>query len=257
MKDVNPLFNLTGRVALVTGGSRGIGKAISMALAVSGADVVVMSRDKQTGQAVAEEISGLGVKGEYIQGDVAVKDDIDRVVAQTIESFKKIDILVNNAAICRNVEAEKMSWEDWHDVIHVNLSSVFLMCQAVGRQMIEQRSGSIINISSISGEIVNIPQPQCSYNVSKAGVSHLTKSLAIEWAKYNVRVNAIAPGYTETDMTRPALSMEWGKIWQEMTPVHRMGQPEEMAGMAVYLASDSSSYTTGAVYNIDGAYTVL
>ncbi len=257
MKDVNPLFSLDGKVSLVTGGSRGIGRAISLYLAQSGSDVVVISRDKSAGEKIAGDIDALGVKGIYCQGDVAVKEDIDQVVKQAIDSFGKIDVLVNNAAICRNVEAEKMSWEDWYDVIHVNLSSVFLMCQAVGRQMIEQGYGSIINVSSISGEIVNIPQPQCSYNASKAGVTHLTKSLAIEWAKYGIRVNAIAPGYTETDMTRPALEMEWGKMWQELSPLHRMGQPEEIAGVAVYLASDNASYTTGSIFNIDGAYTAF
>jgi len=257
MKDVNPLFSLDGKVSLITGGSRGIGRAISLFLAQSGSDVVVMARDKSAGEKIAGDINALGVKGIHHQGDVALKEDIDRVVGQVIDSFGKIDVLVNNAAICRNVEAEKMSWEDWYDVIHVNLSSVFLMCQAVGRQMIKQGYGSIINVSSISGEIVNIPQPQCSYNASKAGVSHLTKSLAIEWVKYGVRVNAIAPGYTETDMTRPALEMEWGKKWQELSPVQRMGQPEEIAGIAVYLASDNASYTTGAIFNIDGAYTAF
>ena len=257
MREANPLFNLENKVALITGGSRGIGKAITVALARSGADVAVMSRNEKDGEEVTKDISEYGVNGIYVQGDVALKDDIERTVSKVIDSFGKIDILVNNAAICRNVEAEKMSWSDWHDVIHVNLSSVFLMCQTVGRKMIEKGHGSIINISSISGEIVNIPQPQCSYNVSKAGLSHLTKSLAVEWAKYGIRVNAIAPGYTETDMTRPALSTEWGKVWQDMTPLKRMGQPDEISGIAVYLASDNSSYTTGAVFNIDGAYTAL
>ena len=257
MREANPLFNLENKVALITGGSRGIGKAITVALARSGADVAVMSRNEKDGEEVTKDISEYGVNGIYVQGDVALKDDIERTVSKVIDSFGKIDILVNNAAICRNVEAEKMSWSDWHDVIHVNLSSVFLMCQTVGRKMIEKGHGSIINISSISGEIVNIPQPQCSYNVSKAGLSHLTKSLAVEWAKYGIRVNAIAPGYTETDMTRPALSTEWGKVWQDMTPFKRMGQPDEISGIAVYLASDNSSYTTGAVFNIDGAYTAL
>lgn len=258
MTNIMNQLSLEGKTALITGGNRGIGRKIGLAMAQAGANVTIMDLSlDEAGQKTIEDIKTLGVKSAFYAGDVTSAEDCNRVISKLVEDFSKIDILVNNAGICKNVEAEKMSWEDWYSVINVNLNGVFLMSQAAGREMIKEKSGSIINISSMSASIVNYPQPQCSYNASKAGVSHLTRSLAYEWVKYNIRVNAIAPGYIGTDLTRAQLSTEWGKIWQEATPMKRVGKPEELGGIAVYLASDASSFTTGSIMTVDGGYTTI
>jgi len=257
MKNIMDLFSLKGKTALVTGGYRGIGKAVATALAQAGADVAIMARNCEAGNKAAEEITSLGVAGKFYHGDVTKKEDCAGVVSDIVNTFGKIDILVNNAATVRNTEAKDMTWEEWNDVINVNLNGIFLLSQIAGNEMIKNKSGSIINISSISSMIVNVPQPQCSYNVSKAGVNHLTRSLAYEWAKYNVRVNAIAPGYVETELLEFGLTTEMGKTWIDMTPMKRVGKPYEIGGLAIYLASDASSYMTGSVVVIDGAYTVI
>lgn len=257
MADIMDLLSLKGKTALVTGGNRGIGKGIALALAQAGADVAIHARDESAGRKAVEEIKKAGVKCEFFKGDITVPEDVERVVDGVVGKFGKIDVLVNNAGIVRNVNAEDMTWSDWYDVINVNLNGVFLMSQAVGRVMIKNRSGSIINISSMSANIVNIPQPQSSYNASKAAVSHLTRSLAMEWAPYNVRVNAIAPGFIETELTHRGLSTDWGKVWVDMTPMKRVGQPEELGGVAVYLASEASSFTTGSIIVVDGGYSII
>ena len=258
MTNVMNQLSLEGKTALITGGNRGIGRNIGLAMAQAGANVAIMDLSlDEAGQKTIEDIKALGVKSVFYAGDVTVAENCNMVISKLVGDFSKIDILVNNAGICKNVEAENMSWDDWYNVINVNLNGVFLMSQAAGREMIMEKSGSIINISSMSASIVNYPQPQCSYNASKAGVSHLTRSLAYEWVKYNIRVNAIAPGYIGTDLTRTQLSTEWGKIWQEATPMKRVGRPEELGGIAVYLASDASSFTTGSIMTVDGGYTTI
>jgi len=257
MFNVMDAMSLKGKSALVTGGSRGIGKGIAIALAQAGADVVIMSKNPKNGEKTSAELKDMGANSAYVSGDVINPDDCQRAVDEVIKMFGKIDVLVNNAGIAVNVNAEDMSWSDWYDVMNVNLNGVFLMSQAAGREMIKRKSGSIINVSSISGFIVNYPQPQCSYNASKAAVNHLTKSLAFEWSKYNVRVNAIAPGYIRTDLVQGGLDAEIGKIWLSMTPMGRVGQPHELGGIAVYLASDTSLYTTGSIIVVDGAYSII
>lgn len=257
MSNIIDTFRLAGKVALITGGNRGIGKAISFALAEAGATIVIMARDEPTSIKTISEIQGLGNEGAFYKGDVTISDDVSKVVDQVVQKFGKIDILVNNAGIVRNVKAEEMDWSDWYDVINTNLNGVFLMSQQVGKQMIKQGKGSIINISSMSANIVNWPQPQCSYNAAKAAVSHLTKSLAMEWAVHNIRVNAIAPGYISTELTKSALTTDWGKIWIDLTPQKRVGTPEELGGLAVYLASEASSYVTGSIIVIDGGYSII
>ena len=182
---------------------------------------------------------------------------MEKAVAEVVERFGKLDIFVNNAGICRNIKAEEMTLEEWQEVIDINLTGVFIGSQVAGKRMIEQGGGSIINIASMSGSIVNVPQPQCSYNASKAGVIHLTKSLASEWAKYNIRVNAISPGYMKTGMTEKTLETDMAKDWWlRLTPMGRPGLPCELGGAVVYLASDASSFMTGADLIIDGGYTV-
>lgn len=256
MTNIMELLSLKDKVALVTGGNRGIGKGICISLAQAGANIAIMARDEKAGKETVEEIKKIGVECIFIKGDVTSSDDCTESVEEAVNKFGKLDIGVNNAGIAVNVPAEKMTWDQWHNIINVNLNGVFLMCQAQGRQMIKQGSGCIINISSISSFIINSPQPQCSYNASKAAVSHLTRSLAYEWAKYNVRVNAIAPGYIGTELLKLGLTTEWGKKWLEYTPMNRVGTPEEVGGLAVYLASDASSFATGSVMIADGGYTL-
>ena len=168
-----------------------------------------------------------------------------------------LDILLNNAGICIHSDSQDMLLSDWKKIMSVNLDGIFLMSKAAARLMMENRKGSIINISSMSGLIVNTPQNQSAYNASKAGAIHLTKSLATEWAPYNIRVNTIAPGYMVTPMTQPTFDEngEMVRRWMSMSPMNRPGQPEELGGAIVYLASDASSFTTGAVLSVDGGYT--
>ena len=253
-------FDLTGRVSIVTGAAMGLGKAMAMALAEAGSAIVIMdiNEDKATG--TIAEIKKKGVDALFIHGDVTSPDDTARVAQEVSETFQRIDVLVNNAGICIHEDAENVPYEDWLRVINVNLNGVFLMSQAVGRVMISQEHGAIINIASMSGLIVNTPQNQASYNASKAGVIMLTKSLAAEWIGYNLRVNAIAPGYMKTEMTRPIFdgeqSPEWAGRWMQMSPMKRPGEPGELGGLVVYLASEASSFMTGHTAVIDGGYTL-
>lgn len=251
-------FNLEDKTAIVTGAARGLGKAMANGLAEAGANIVIPDINYKEAKKTADEIRELGVETLALKCDVTEKNDVHNMVKKVVEEFDRIDILINNAGLCKNIAAEEMSLEDWQEVIDINLTGVFLCSQAVGKEMIDNDGGSIINISSMSAEIVNYPQPQCSYNASKAGVSQLTKSLAAEWAKYDIRVNAIAPGYMKTELTAEILEKnpERKEYWIEPTPMKRMGKPEELKGLAVYLASEASSFMTGNIMNIDGGYTI-
>ncbi len=255
---VMDLFDLSGRVAIVTGAAQGLGEAMAQALAEAGADIVIADINEPLAHSTARRIAeATGRQCIALRTDVTNEAEVEAMVKNTLDRFGKIDILVNNAGIVRHVPAEAMSRKDWDDVINVNLTAVFLCSQRVGRHMIERRKGNIINIASMSGLIVNNPQPQVSYNASKAGVIMLTRSLAAEWAKYGIRVNAIAPGYMETPMTKELLKTEMAiKYWIGMTPMQRPGQPWELGGAVVYLASDASSFMTGQVLVIDGGYTL-
>jgi len=252
-------FNLKGKCEIVTGAATGLGKAMANALADAGANIVIFDINKEKAEKTAEEIRKKNVEVMVVKADVTSYDEISSGVKKVLEKFGKIDILINDAGIVRHVKAEEMSLKDWNDVINVNLTGVFIVSQIVGKVMIEQKSGSIINISSMSGLIVNTPQCQCAYNASKAGVILLTKSLATEWAGYNVRVNTIAPGYMNTELTAMFIKDERNKPtvdrWMQFTPMGRVGEPEELGGIAVYLASDASSYVTGSVFTVDGGYT--
>ena len=246
---------LNGKKAFVTGGARGIGKSASIAMAQAGADVAIVDRDIDEAKKTARELESYGIRSIAVQTDVTNPDDVNKMIETILKAFGTIDIAFNNAGICINESAQDMSYESWKKVIDVNLTGVFLTAQAAGRVMIKNRSGSIINTASMSGHIVNYPQPQCAYNASKAGVIMLTKSLAVEWAPYNVRVNSISPGYIATEMTKKAT--QWIPGWIESTPVKRMGDPEELQGIIVYLASDAATFTTGADIVVDGAFTCL
>lgn len=248
------LFDVTGRKALVTGAGRGIGRVLALALAEAGCDVSILVRNTEDAEAVVKDIERLGRKGMAVQADVRKKGQVDRAFAETVEKLGCLDICVNNAGISIQKPAEEMPEEDWDSILDTNMKGVFLGCQAAARVMIPQRRGSIINIASLSGSAVNVPQKQAVYNTSKAGVVMLTKSLAVEWAQYGIRVNSISPGYIKTEMTLAAMTHLF-PTWESLTPMGRLGEPEELRGAVLYLASDASSYMTGHDLVIDGGYT--
>ena len=246
-------FDLTGRVALVTGAGRGIGLEITRTLARAGADVVVAEFDAAAGEAAAKE---LGERAFSVPVDVRDPDSVQTMTEAVYERVEAVDILVNNAGIARNTPAEETSDDEWLNVMQVNLNGVFWCCRAVGKKMLGRGQGTIVNIASMSGLIVNKPQPQAAYNASKAGVILLTKSLAAEWASRGVRVNSVSPGYIGTEMTKLGLTNEtWKKAWLELTPLGRVGEPADVAHAVLYLASDAAKFATGTNLVIDGGYT--
>lgn len=260
MTNILEQFKLDGKVAIVTGGAMGLGKAMATALAQAGANIVIADINEEIADNTAKEISETeNVEAIALKVDVTNPDAVNQMVEEVTKQFNKIDILVNNAGMTINAKAEEMSFEDWNKVINLNLNGIFLVAQSVGRVMIKQGYGSIINTSSMSGLIANKPQEQCSYNASKAGVIMLTKSLAMEWSKYNIKVNTIAPGYMKTELTKPFFDQggEMIEDWMGFTPMGRPGTPNELGGIVVYLASDASSFAQASVFTIDGGYTAL
>lgn len=260
MKSIVDKILIKGRVAIVTGGHSGIGRGIVEALSQAGANIVIVGRRAELGNQVVQEIKEAnGVEAIFIQADITKAEDIRKIVDEALGAFGKIDILVNNAGICHHENAETVNYENWRRVMDVNLDGLFFLSQAVGRVMIAQKSGSIINISSISDNLVMTPQTQTGYNASKSGVDMVTKCLAYEWAKYNIRVNAISPGYIKSDIW-PKIVREDGKsctdIWLEKTPAGRFGLPGEIGAMALFMASDMATYMTGEVVAIDGGYSL-
>lgn len=248
-------FSLKGKVALVTGGSRGIGEAIALGLARAGADVAVTSRKLPDLEKVAEEIKKSGRKSLAVAANVSRLEEIDNLVARVMEEFGRIDVLVNNAGTNPTVDPLLDATERaWDAVMNLNLKGLVFLSQAVARVMKEQGGGSIINISSAEGIRSGM---LVIYGISKAGVNHATKVMAKEWAKYNIRVNAIAPGVVKTRfsefMWKTPENLE---ATTSMTPLARIAEPDEMVGAAVYLASEASSYVTGQVLAIDGGYTI-
>jgi NAD(P)-dependent dehydrogenase (short-subunit alcohol dehydrogenase family) len=247
----SPLTPLDGRVAIVTGGARGIGFETAKALKENGATVVIVDINAELGAKASKEL-GIG----FFQADLTQLDQVTSLASDIQHQYGRIDIAFNNAGVCVNVPSEECSGEDWRRVIDINVNAVFYCCREFGKVMLKQGKGSIINTASMSGIISNTPQPQSAYNASKAAVIMLTKSLAGEWASRGVRVNAIAPGYIGTEMTKIGMSNEsWYKVWKEMTPMGRVGELREVAAPVVFLASDASSYFTGSVLTMDGGYT--
>lgn len=250
-------LKLDGRVAVVTGGGRNIGLACGQALAEAGATVVVTDVDQALADSGAAAIKAKGGKAEGLVIDVTSTKSVNAVAADVIKRHGKVDILVCNAGIARSdTPAELTEDEHWLNVIDINLNGVFWCCRAFGKHMLERKSGSIVNIGSMSGFIVNKPQPQSYYNASKAGVHHLTKSLAAEWGERGVRVNAVAPTYIETSLTK--FGMDDPRLyptWLEMTPMRRVGQPDEIASVVHFLASDAASLMTGSIVVADAGYT--
>lgn len=251
------MFDLTDRVAIVTGASRGIGAAIALGLARSGADVAVISRSLPSLNPIAEKIAEAGRKSLSVEADIGRPEDIDSAVQRVLEHFHRIDILVNNAGISPILKrAEEMTKGEWDEIIRVNLTGTFLFCQACGRVMIGQNRGKIINMASVGGT-VGFPR-QAAYCATKGGIIQLTKVLALDWARFNIQVNAIGPSYIETDLTE---GMRKSKAISEdllrKTPMGRFGKPEEVVGAAVFLASDASSYVTGQTIYVDGGWLAL
>jgi NAD(P)-dependent dehydrogenase (short-subunit alcohol dehydrogenase family) len=249
------IFNIKGRKALVTGAGRGIGKVLALTLAEAGCDVALFGLHRENLEPLASEINALGVRSLILTGDVSNKEEVNEAFSKTRKAFGQLDICVNNAGVSMQVPAEEMSEEDWNRIIDINMKGVFLCSQAAAITMIPQKSGSIINIGSISGRAVNVPQKQGIYNTSKAGVIMLTRSMAVEWAPYGIRVNCISPGYIKTEMTLSTMAHLF-PTWESLTPLERLGQPEELRGALLYLASDASSYMIGHDMIIDGGYTV-
>lgn len=248
------MFDLTGKVAIVTGATKGLGHGMAVALAEAGANIVVVSRTPQDCENVAKEIAGLGVQTLAQPCDVTKKSSMDELVAKTIERFGKIDILVNNAGTAVTKPALELSEDDWDKVVDTNLKSTFLLSQAVGKQMSTQNHGKIVNIASMFGLIGD--KNVLPYLASKGGVLQLTRGLALEWSKYNIQVNAVAPGYVMTPINEKELSEE--KVYKYITgktPMRRLGKAEEIAGIVVYLASDASNYATGSIFTVDGGWT--
>ncbi len=252
-------FRLNGKKAVVTGASGGIGYAVAIALAQAGADVAVhYNSNKQKADELVDIIRGYQKDSFSIQADISDYDDVNRMANEIKEKWGYVDILFNNAGIGLTVEPEKSTKEQWLKVIDTNLNGAFYCAQAFGKMMIAHGGGSIINTGSMSAEIINRPE-EVSYSASKAGLHSMTKGLAACWAKYNIRVNAIAPGYIATEMSLPEMRNrpEWvERYWTDWTPQKRVAEPEELAGLVVYLASDAASFVTGAAMIIDGGYTV-
>jgi len=250
-------MRLDGKVSFVTGGARGIGKQIAIALAEAGSHVAIVDIDIDEAQKTAREIAAAeDVETIAIKTDATKQEDVDAMMDTILKKFGKLDVAFCNAGICLNVPAEEMTLDQWNKVIDINLTGVFLTSQAAAKQMLKQGFGSIINTASMSGHIVNVPQPQCSYNASKAGVIQLTKSMAIEFAKRGVRVNSISPGYIGTELVTSAPHLKaLIDQWNAIAPMGRLGKPEELQSIAVYLAGDTSSFTTGSDFIVDGAFT--
>ncbi|MER9020068.1 SDR family NAD(P)-dependent oxidoreductase [Mesorhizobium sp. M0195] len=251
-------FDLTGRTAVVTGGGRNIGFACAQALAEAGAKVVITGRsDSDTADRGRDELARLGYEVSVVKFDVTDVNEVVSAAEHVADQFGGADILVcNSGAGLGRFPAEDLEDEAWTQTLDLNLNSVFRCCRVFGRQMLAKKKGAIINVGSISGEIVNRPQFQTDYNVAKAGVHHLTKCLAAEWAERGVRVNAVAPTYID----KPG---RWGKdddaifsTWMNSTPMHRQGQPHEIGSIVLFLASDASSLMTGAIVMADGGYTL-
>jgi NAD(P)-dependent dehydrogenase (short-subunit alcohol dehydrogenase family) len=248
----SPLTPLDGRVAVVTGGARGIGYESAKALRECGAKVVIVDINRELGPKAAADLDA-----DFLPADLTKSEQVAQLAADIVARHGQIDIAFNNAGIAVNVPSEDCTDEQWLQVININLNAVFYCCREFGKAMLKQGKGSIINTASMSGIISNVPQPQSAYNTSKAAVIMLTKSLAGEWAKRGVRVNSISPGYIGTEMTKAGMSQsDWYQHWLEFTPMGRVGEPREVASAVLFLASDASSYFTGSNLVVDGGYTV-
>ncbi|MGI8424640.1 MAG: SDR family NAD(P)-dependent oxidoreductase [Chloroflexota bacterium] len=248
------LFDLSGRVALVTGAGRGLGRVMAMALAAAGADLAVCSRTASEIESLRDEAAALGRRAEALVADVTDEAACERLVEETVARLGRLDILVNNAGMNIRKPVLELTAAEYEQVLRVNLHGYFLCARAAGRRMVAQGSGKVINISSIMGTVALANQ--AAYASSKGAIEQLTKVMALEWAAHGVQVNAIAPTYFETELTRPLFEDgERNRFITERTPMGRWGQPHELAGAVIFLASDASSYITGHTLVVDGGWT--
>lgn len=247
-------FRLDGQHAFVTGAGSGIGQGIALGLAQAGADVACFDRDRRASQATAEKIQTIGRGALGLSGDVTRPEDLDAAIVELLDSWGSLEVAVNAAGIANAAPAEEMPLEQWRQMIAVDLDGVFLSCQAEARAMLPRGKGSIINIASMSGVIVNRGLLQAHYNSAKAAVIHLTSSLAMEWAERGLRVNAISPGYTLTPMNRRPEVAEQLVGFAADTPMRRIASVDEMVGPAVFLASQAASFVTGTNLLVDGGF---
>jgi len=252
VSSMKSLFDLTNKYAIVTGAGRGLGRSMAIGLANAGA--VVAATDIIDMKSTVKEVNNFEKRSFGLKVDVSKKSDVELMVQKVLKNFPRIDILINNAGILKMSPAETFKEDDWEKVLKVNLTGQYLCAQAVGKQMITQKSGSIINIASVAGLFGSAQS--LAYGVSKAGIILMTKTLAVEWGKHNIRVNAICPGVFATDMTDEFLKNK--QVWEPMKariPLGRYATPDELVGTAVYLASDASTYMTGHSLVIDGGWT--
>jgi NAD(P)-dependent dehydrogenase (short-subunit alcohol dehydrogenase family) len=247
-------FRLDSRVALITGGTRGIGLAVAKAFGEVGARVVISGRTLQ--KSAERMLSDAGVSFDFLPCELLDEGAAERLVSETVSAAGRLDILVNNAGVAIHGDSGDFPDATWRQIMSLNVDAVFRGCRAALAPMRAQGKGAILNVGSISGIVSNIPQNQVAYNSSKAAVHMMTKSLASELAGENIRVNAVAPGYIDTDLSRGGIeNPDWFPIWRRMTPMSRVGQPEEVAAAALFLCSDAASYVTGEVLVVDGGYT--
>lgn len=252
---IREMFDLTGKVAIVTGGGKGIGLKMAEGLAEAGAHLVLCSRKVENCQKAAEELARLGAKARAFKCDVKSPGDVQAVVESAVKEFGRVDILVNNSGVNWGASPEDYPLEGWQKVMDTNMTGAFLFSQAAGRAMIRQKGGSIINIASIMGitGMESDAADAIAYSASKGALIAFTKDLAAKWAKYNIRVNAVAPGWFPTDMSNWVLEHHGKKLLAHI-PMGRWGDGDELKGAAVYLASPASAYVTGAVLAVDGGY---
>jgi NAD(P)-dependent dehydrogenase (short-subunit alcohol dehydrogenase family) len=253
-----PSMEVKGKIAVVTGAGQGLGRWMALGLTHAGADIVVSEINPQTGQDAAEEVQGMGRRALFIETDVARVDSIQAMVDRVVREWGRIDILVNNAGINVRRKAEEVTPEDFDRVAAVNLRGAYFCAQAVGRVMLRQKQGKIINIASAAGFLVRAGIPNSVYSVTKAGVIMMTKAMAAEWSGHNVNVNAIAPGYFATPLAAPRLQDPQARqSVMDSTPLKRVGEAEDIIGPVVFLASDAAAFITGACLFVDGGRTVL
>ncbi len=250
----SPWFDLTGKCALVTGGSKGLGRTIAAALACAGADVAIISRTQADLDAVAVQLRQHGRRALAVRADVTDEASIRSMVQQVIDHFGQIDILVNNAGIGDMQAVAEMDTAYWDQVMSVNLRGPMLCCKHVGPHMIQRRSGKVINVGSVMA--VRVARYMSPYCASKAALVQFTRTLALEWMRHNIQVNALCPGYFHTDMNAEFFASERGKQFIATLPIGRLGTPRELEGAAVFLASDAASYVTGIALYVDGGHSL-
>ena len=257
MDSIESLFSLRGHIGLVTGASSGLGAQCAHALAIGGADVALVARRGERLNAVADELTGsYKVRALPIAADITIEAELDRIVAETVAGLGEIDILVNNAGIAPTGRAEKYSRERWDAAMALNVTAPMMLSQKVARRLIElKRPGRIINVTSILAYVGSAVYRLVGYTASKAALANLTRQLAIEWARYGILVNAIAPGWIPTEATEGGIAKPGNRERMEsLTPMGRLGKPEEIRGAVIFLAGAASSYVTGSVLSVDGGY---